>query len=158
MKNRKRNRKKGFDYSSENIYFVTINTHNHTHDFGSIFEKQMTLNEYGKIVENQIYWLQEQYLYVNIYNAVVMPNHLHILLDIDTLKIQDGTKIKSVSELMGAFKTTSSKQIHLSGNTEFQWHRSFHDHIVCDAKEYENIYNYISDNPARWDKDIHNNA
>jgi len=36
FKTRKRNRKKGFDYSSEQIYFVTICTNDKTHDFGLV--------------------------------------------------------------------------------------------------------------------------
>ena len=62
-------------------------------------------------------------------------------------------KIKTVSSLMGAYKTTTSKQIHLLGNADFEWHRSFHDHIVCSHAAYENIYDYITKNPANWDKE-----
>ena len=57
---------------------------------------------------------------------------------------------------MGAYKTTSSKQIHLLGNHNFNWQRSFHDHIVRDERRYNNIFNYINDNPARWKKDVFN--
>jgi len=35
----------------------------------------------------------------------------------------------------------------------FEWQRSFHDHIVRDADSYDSIYNYITDNPARWNED-----
>jgi len=156
FKKRKRNRKKGFDYSSEQIYFVTICTDERTLDFGVVNDDRMILNEYGKIAEQQIEWLEEQYPYVSLHNAVIMPNHVHILFEIDVRKELQSLKIKSVSELMGAYKTTTSKKIHLSGNIVFQWQRSFHDHIVRDANRYENIYHYISENPARWHQDIHN--
>ena len=76
------------------------------------------------------------------------------------LSLQDSQlsppKIKSISSLMGAYKTTSSKQIHLLGNHNFNWQRSFHDHIVRDERRYNNIFNYINDNPARWKKDVFN--
>jgi|SRR6185437_3972496 len=62
-------------------------------------------------------------------------------------------KIKPLSELMGAYKTTVSKQIHLAGYAGFIWQRSFHDHIIRDEKSYENIANYIIDNPKTWDQD-----
>jgi len=62
-------------------------------------------------------------------------------------------KIKSLSELIGAYKTTVSKQIHLAGYAGFAWQRSFHDHIIRDEKSYERISNYIIDNPKTWDKD-----
>lgn len=54
---------------------------------------------------------------------------------------------------MGAYKITTSKKIHLLGYQEFEWHRSFYDHIVRDQKAYENISNYILNNPNAWDKD-----
>ena len=54
---------------------------------------------------------------------------------------------------MGAYKTTSSKKIHLLGYEAFQWQRSFHDHIIRDEKSYETISNYISNNPALWEQD-----
>ena len=62
-------------------------------------------------------------------------------------------KIKSLSELMGAYKTTVSKKIHLLGYAEFKWQRSFHDHIIRDEKSYEKISNYIINNPNSWDQD-----
>ena len=62
-------------------------------------------------------------------------------------------KIKSVSSLIGAYKTVVSKEIHLLGNIDFSWQRSFHDHIVRSESSYENLYNYITNNPENWKKD-----
>lgn len=47
---------------------------------------------------------------------------------------------------MGAYKTTASKQIHLAGDPAFAWHRSFPDHIIRDARGYQNILVYIRAN------------
>nr|WP_315230694.1 transposase [uncultured Flavobacterium sp.] len=208
-KNRKRNRKEGFDYSQDNLYFVTICVQNRICCFGSILvgtgrdlsknpnrdlsvnqdhdlsvnqdcdlstnqdrdlyaldshsvnfnedainekdEIQMNLNEYGQIANNQIVWLQEQYPYVVIHCFVIMPNHVHVLLEIDKSLVSDkDIKIKSVSELIGAYKTTTSKCIHLKGLLSFAWQRSFHDHIIRNAISYERIFNYIESNPLRW--------
>lgn len=54
---------------------------------------------------------------------------------------------------MGAFKTTTSKQIHLTGYKSFAWQRSFHDHIIRDEKSFNNISNYIFANPTKWKSD-----
>lgn len=155
MKKRKRNRKIGFDYSSNNVYFVTVCTQDMIEHFGRVENDEMVLNEFGEIVDRRIEWLEEKYPYFEIHNHVVMPNHAHILFEINSVKA-DGKKIKSVSSLMGAMKTTSSKYIHLAGNNDFKWQRSFHDHIVRNQSSYDNIYNYISENPKRWKSDIHN--
>ena len=178
MKNRKRNRMVGFDYSSNNLYFVTIcvqdrkccfgyvgtlgtgsdlSVHsddpNHTDDLNRIDDpkQSMNLNEYGSIAEKQWQWLANQYAYVILHSFVIMPNHVHAILEIDSnLVSESGAKVKSVSELLGAYKTTSSKQIHLAGFLDFSWQRSFHDHIIRNGFSYARISNYIETNPERW--------
>ncbi len=69
MKQRKPNRLNGYDYSKDNLYFVTSCVHDMVCCFGvvvagagrdlSLREPQMILNEYGKIAEQQWYWLAE---------------------------------------------------------------------------------------------------
>ena len=114
----------------------------------------MELNQYGLIVEERINWLMSQYMYVDIHNYVVMPNHFHLILEIDSLRVKgQDIKIKSVSSLMGAMKTTSSNLIHDAGFEDFAWHRSFHDHIIRNEFEYNRISNYIDLNPQKWLQD-----
>jgi REP element-mobilizing transposase RayT len=124
----------------------------------SVQEPQMILNEYGKIADQQWHWLGEQHPYIILHEFIVMPNHIHGIIEINwvgtghDLSLQQ-PKIKSLSELMGAYKTTTSKKIHLSGYAEFAWQRSFHDHIIRDEKSYERISTYIINNPNSWDQD-----
>ena len=140
MKGRKRNRMQGFDYTQDAIYFITICTKERLHHFGKIVEGKMIESTAGSIVAVQIRWLEQQYPYFELHNFVVMPNHLHLLFRIDRGKIENKEiKIKSVSSLIGALKTTTSKQIHLSGNITFMWQRSFHDHIVRTDGRYRRI-------------------
>lgn len=154
MQGRKRNRKLDFDYTQDAIYFVTILTRKKIHYFGRVKGGKMFLNEFGNVVEKQILWLENKYVYFELHNFVVMPNHIHLLFRIDSTKSEEeNIKIKSVSSLMGTLKTTSSKQIHLLGNEDFSWHRSFHDHIVRSNLRYERIDNYITNNPEKWDDD-----
>ncbi|RXR21634.1 transposase [Flavobacterium stagni] len=169
MKNRKANRLKGYDYSKNNLYFVTICVQDRVCCFGSVIpinsanhleqhlpdEKAvMNLNSYGIIVQKQIEWLSQQYSYIDLHNYVIMPNHIHMLLEIDSNRIANKeVKIKSLSSLIGAFKTTSSKLIHESGYLGFSWQRSFHDHIIRNEKAYRNISRYIDLNPQKWYQD-----
>lgn len=175
---------KGFDYSSDHLYFVTICVKDMLCCFGEVVEmdcdgmgtsrdlsvqedinksnqsnskkghnQKMQLNKYGLIVKERLGWLPVQYPYVSIHNSVVMPNHLHLILEIDSSSVSKEIKIKSLSSLMGAFKTTASKLIHETGFLEFAWHRSFHDHIIRDDKAYKNIHAYIDENPKNWFED-----
>ena len=193
MKNRKRNRLMGYDYSRDNLYFVTKCVKGMLCCLGEIIpgagtgrvrpgrvrtgrvrtgrdlsvrnkflpdpsfpnsDQIMVLNQYGKIVEEKLLWLEEQYPYAVLHNFVVMPNHLHAIIEIDSARVKDKSiKIKSLSSLFGAFGTTSSKMIHQSGFLDFAWHRSFHDHIIKNDKSYCNISNYIDNNPSNWNLD-----
>ena len=127
------------------------------HCFGEVINGAMRLNNYGVIADTQWLWLAEQYPYVILHAHIVMPNHMHGILEIDSWRAgSTEMKIKSLSELMGAYKTTSSKKIHLAGDAEFSWHRSFYDHIIRDAKAYDNISAYIENNPAKWEADRFN--
>src|SRR5689334_13939264 len=143
LKDRKRNRLDGYDYSQDNLYFVTSCVQNRICCLGAIANGEMILNEYGNIALQQWHWLALQYPYVKLHAFVVMPNHIHGIIEINrngvsgvgtgrdvvgtdctdgctdgSRRCGDGsrpvpTKIKSLSELMGAYKTTTSKKIHL---------------------------------------------
>lgn len=168
FKRRKPNRLRGFDYSSPNQYFVTINTKNRVQHFGVIKDKEMVLNEFGLIVYKQWKWLAERYPYVKLHAFVVMPDHFHGIIQItnndskylgnlafkknENCSSENPQKIKYLSELIGAFKTTSSKQIHLQGNKDFIWHRSFHDSIIRSYLAFYAISIYIKNNPKNWGK------
>ena len=163
---RKPNRLKDYDYSQSGLYFVTSCVQDMVCCFGKIINNKMVLNDYGKIAEQQWYWLAQQYPYVVLHSFVVMPNHMHGIIEIvgkdsDVSREQPAIKIKSISELMGAYKTTSCKKIHLLSALDtsrclkipFKWHRSFHDHIIRDELSYFNISYYIENNPANWKGD-----
>ena len=121
--------------------------------FGEVKNEIMILNEYGKIAEQRWLWLQFRYPYVVLHKYVIMPNHMHGILEIDSSLQKPGKKIKSLSELNGAYKTTTSKEIRIAGGVRFTWHRSFYDHIIRDERAFNNISNYIMNNPKNWKKD-----
>jgi len=57
-------------------------------------------------------------------------------------------KIKPLDQIIGAFKTTSSKLIHQTGNRSFAWQRSYYDRIVRDKEALYCIRQYIKNNPC----------
>lgn len=46
-----------------------------------------------------------------------------------------------LSKIIRGFKSASSNFIRKNDNIYFAWHRSFHDHIIRDQKEFDNIKN-----------------
>jgi REP element-mobilizing transposase RayT len=163
MKKRKRNRMLGYDYSRDNLYFITICVKNMECCFGEIHSadsesksKKIYLNEIGEIAKAQWNWLENQYPYIKLHALIIMPNHIHSIIEIDRNLKAGNLKIKSLSELLGAYKMTTSKLIHLSGFQDFSWQRSFYDHIIRNTNSYNNIFNYIKENPDNWDSARYN--
>ncbi|MDR0368428.1 MAG: transposase, partial [Bacteroidales bacterium] len=70
-------RLKGYDYSQEGLYFVTICCQNRLCRFGQIVNGKMMLNEYGKIAYNEWLNLQKRYPNVTLDVFQIMPNHIH---------------------------------------------------------------------------------
>lgn len=153
MHKRKLNRLSGFDYSAKGCYYITICVHNHSCVFGRIINKAMELSRNGVIAHEQWDWLGNHYQYLEIVSFIVMPDHVHCIIRINDVIEGNGhalQKIKPLPEIIGAYKTTVSKRIHQSGDLDFKWQKSYHDHIIRDSKTLDRILNYIQKNPENW--------
>mgnify|MGYP003656005392 CR=1 FL=1 len=75
--NRHSIRLKGYDYSAEGAYFVTMVCKDRLHWFGEVTDGKMQLSEAGNIVEEE--WLRGAELRseITLDAYVVMPNHFH---------------------------------------------------------------------------------
>ncbi len=168
-------RKPGYDYSQDGLYFVTSCVKHQICHFGNVENNKMVLNTFGLIAHQRWDWLLNRYPYLASHAFIVMPNHIHGVLEINRSLVysregklgcnekmdriptsellEQPVKIKPLDQLLGAYKTTSSKLIHLAELQEFQWQRSYHDHIIRAEKSYHRIVEYIRTNPERWEED-----
>ncbi len=66
-----------YDYTHAGAYYVTICTVQKQCTFGEVVDRQVRLNEYGRVVEEE--WAQTAIVrpYVVLDAFVVMPNHVH---------------------------------------------------------------------------------
>lgn len=71
------------DYNS-GIYFVTICSKDKQHIFGNIRNSNMILSEIGKIVESCILDISNHHTNVELWNHVIMPNHIHMVINLAT--------------------------------------------------------------------------
>jgi len=83
LHNRRSIRLKGYDYTRDGAYFVTICTQGRVRTFGAVVNGEMRLNEYGREVANCWSWLEEQYPYVYLDEWIVMPDHTHAIIVIE---------------------------------------------------------------------------
>jgi putative transposase len=80
MHHRRSLRLKGYDYSREGLYFITICTKGHQHYFGKISKREMILNETGCTAKLFLEELSIHFSHVKVEEHVVMPNHIHLIL------------------------------------------------------------------------------
>lgn len=66
--------------------------------------------------------------------------------------------IKKIGDIVGAYKSIISvKCLKLSkSKNEIMnklWQRNFYEHIIRDERDYQNIKEYILNNPLKWRED-----
>lgn len=80
-----------------------------------------------------------------------MPNHIHLLLVVQTGG--DGAPGSSrptqvIPRVIAALKRFSNLEIG-----QDIWQSSYHDHILRDENDFLDHWTYIAHNPARWAED-----
>jgi len=101
----------------------------------------MGLNEMGKAVA--ICWqnIPSHFPFTELGAWIVMPNHVHGIIIINNV---------NPNPRKGAINRA------FTGNGNVGWISRFYDHIIFGEKESEEIYNYILNNPFKWEQDRNN--
>lgn len=137
-----------FDYAQYGGYFVTLCTKNRKSLFGQIIDGEMQLNYLGKIIENELKNLLNEYRHSEFSHYVIMPNHLHFIwFNRDDVNL---------SELVRKLKGRTAKRYreyrhHTDGFP--LWQRSFCEHIIRNEADFRRIWTYIENNPIQWHLD-----
>ena len=157
LKKRKPTRLKEFDYSTPRGYFITICVENRRKILSTIVGEGLAppviqLTEYGKIVEEQLLLLEAQFSNLQIDSYVIMPNHIHMILVL--LENTGGASPSpTISDIVCAFKSKSTRACKMTGYGKKLFQRSYHDHIIRNKEDYEEISKYIYQNPINWETD-----
>ena len=139
---RKPNRIDSFDYGTENLYFVTICSKDKQCIFGYIKDEKMFLSKLGMLVKRILLSNAKIYDNVNIDSYVIMPNHLHFILEITS---NNGN---SLSTIINQYKGAVSKACGFP-----IWQKSFYDHVIRNEWDYYRVLEYIEENILKWDLD-----
>jgi REP element-mobilizing transposase RayT len=112
-------RLKGYDYSKEGLYFITINCQNRWPLFGKIINEQMHLNTFGLIAHHE--WLNTENIRTNclMHEFIIMPDHMHGIIEILFSNQEEGKssigKFQSPSQTIGSivrgYKIATIKKI-----------------------------------------------
>ena len=159
---RKEHRLTGFDYSRNGAYFITICTCDRKYLFWNDYDichvgaafggphSKISLTEYGKIVREELKRIPLIYPdIVFIPKSVIMPNHIHLLIVINTFS-ENGppTVAPTIGSIINKFKGAVSKKAGFK-----VWQKSFYDRVLRNDFEYRKAWQYIENNPVNWEND-----
>ena len=153
-----------FDYSSPGYYFVTTTVRNFRRVFGRTVDELMIHNESGLIAVDCWEHIPYSYPGLVLHTYVVMPNHVHGIIEITvnaprvrTSSKHDGTDEYRpsdylLSQAMGSFKAAVTHRMDegLTRTAESFWYPGFMDRIIRNQFEYDQRTQYILNNPRRW--------
>jgi REP element-mobilizing transposase RayT len=160
-KSRNSIRLKNHDYSQNGLYFITICTQNRINLFGEIINDVMQLNDAGKNAHTCWKNIPKHYPDVKLHEFIIMPNHIHGIIEI-TIGAEYFPPKKerllptSLGNIIKGYKIGVTKWFQKNKNQkrgQTIWQRNYWEHIVRDEKDYNNISEYIINNPLSWNLD-----
>jgi len=138
----------------------------------------MVLNVAGEMVGKWHTKLEEKFLNIKNREMVIMPNHIHFILEIvgadscvrpkmhvkifDMQSQRADTRVRPyIGDVVQWFKTmTTNTYIKMVKNgtcppfNKRIWQRNYHEHIIRNDVDYERVATYTVHNPKRWKDDI----
>jgi REP element-mobilizing transposase RayT len=169
-----------WDYRSPAWYFITLSAEHGVCQFGEVIDGAMAPNDAGTMVAATWRDLPDHLPFITLDAAVLMPNHLHGIVRIessptDTLEpatrrsrtmpaIQrragprpTGADPCSLGRVVQAFKSlTTARYAHGVRNAGWPpfdgrlWQRNYYEHVVRDEADRDRIRAYIASNPSNW--------
>ena len=148
------NRLADFNYSQPGAYFITVCVKEKRCILSTIVGADAYIGPYvrptpiGEVVEKYLRTIPGVGAYV------IMPNHVHMILHISAETVTEGPMWASaptdamIPGLIRSWKGLVTKELGQS-----IWQRSYYDHVIRDAQDYEIKMRYIQENPAKWWED-----
>ena len=100
------------------------------------------------VAQQSIRDISSHYPAITVDHAVIMPNHIHLLLQIHADANGRSMIAPTISTVVRLMKGTVSKQAGFA-----VWQKGFYDHVIRNDNDYRDIWNYIEGNPSKWTED-----
>ncbi|MBQ1677919.1 MAG: transposase [Oscillospiraceae bacterium] len=143
---RKQNRLQNYDYSQPCVVLLTICAEKRGPVFGQVDAQASppvtVLSPLGEIVRGAILEIHDHYQNVSLETWSVLPDHIHLLLRIEPAKADPPP---TVSQIVRLLKYAVTKEWGRP-----VWQKGFHDHIVRNQEDFQNAWNYVTYNAAKW--------
>jgi len=168
-------RKPGWNYADSGDYFITICIDQMQCLLGEVVNKEMVLNDFGKIVQAELIKSVDIRKELQLGEFVVMPNHIHAIVILNDSAHHAEThgrasvtnnmpyrRPKSISSFVAGFKSAVVSAVddyideqHLNipryNRHHKFWQSNYHDHIIRNWGAYHRMARYIIENPGKWD-------
>ena len=148
---RKPIRIENYDYSTPGTYFITVCTANREKIFWSDRRGELCspvnvpLSNVGIVVDNEIQKLNAVYDAIRVDKYCIMPDHIHMILTINTDENGRTQFAPTISRVIKQFKGSITKQVGRP-----IWQKSFYDHGIRNQQDYSEIWQYIENNPLKY--------
>ncbi len=143
---RKPNRLQNYDYSQPCVVLLTICAEKRGPVFGQVDAEavppDIVLSPLGEIVREAVLEIHEHYQNVNLETWSILPDHVHLLLRIAPTEAE---KPPTVSQIVRLMKYAVTKEWG-----QPVWQKGFHDHVIRTEEDYQNAWNYVRYNAAKW--------
>ena len=153
--NRKTVRLRDYDYNTPGFYFITLCTHNKEKLLCEITDEsnwntvQIHYTPYGQIAIKQLQDMREFYNDIYLEKYVVMPNHIHLLLQVKNMgNTPNSMQNSRLSQFVGTFKRFCNRQYGRN-----IWQSRSYDHVIRGDEDYRTIWEYIDNNARKWKDD-----
>ena len=165
QKQRRSIRIKGYDYTQQGAYFITICTAERTPALSVVTGSGIRLTDIGRIVEQEWHRTAELRPNVDLGMHIIMPNHIHAIIwlideytNISTQRLPEESfsqpTTNSLSTIVRSYKSSVTRRFHLIPGYQSQklWQRNFYEHVIRDEYDLLRVRQYIMQNPAKWDE------
>ena len=145
-----------YDYSTAGAYFITICTQNRRCLLSRIVGRGLAPAEiqytaYGEIAQEQLLLLEQRYPSLKIDQYVIMPNHIHAVLLLE--ETAGATVSPTIMDIVCAYKSLTTRKCKKVQPVDKLFQTSFYEHVIRNREDYNEIAEYIVNNPKQWELD-----
>ncbi len=157
---RKNIRLQGYDYSQAGYYFVTICVAERKPILSKIKPNcqsplyKIELLPMGIEVEKTINYINNNYKQVKIEKYVIMPDHIHLIINLEGKREFDADRqgclsLRDVVKYLKSY-TTREYRKRIGSKNSVLWQPRYNDHIIRNNEDYNEKWQYIDNNPLKY--------
>ena len=163
---RKNIRLQGYDYSQAGYYFVTVCIADRKPILSRIVPNRVGTNapicpQYkidllpmGIELEKSINFINNNYKQVKIEKYVIMPDHIHLIVNLEGKSEFDTDRqgclsLRDVIKYLKSY-TTREYRRRTGDKKSVLWQQRYNDHIIRNDEDYNEKWQYIDNNPLKY--------